>query len=1217
MSENNVVAGAGNKIQEKLLDKVVPTLFIGAGGTGAEVLWRIRRRILSRVWRGQNGPTRLTKLDEFPFAEFLHIDLDSSTITESGKSSDDPLAAAIAFKPSESLVKKLDLSKYIATSETLDRFPHVKEWFPLTPERVSALKINPEKGAGQIRSISTLYFVDRYQEIKSSIAAALSNLRVSVQNEQQHKKLGLTLMEGNLRVVVVASTAGGTGSGAAIDLGYLSKVLFKTSGATGQSVQLFWMLPTGYTGANATRTQANTYAALMEIEAAMRSGSQPLRRWSDSESAPKEVGRPYDDVYFIDTENVAHQKTKAIGDCYEMLADVLFEDFSTSEFANRKRSVAVNQNQHKSLGFSPRLSAKYGDMKLSYSRAYSVLGQSILDTQIDQKQSMQVERCVQQMLSVFFGVAIESERAQQKLPTDKDRDDLLHKYLHLSSANFGIEYQFATNHAEWKQGEQQRYAPIVNELLRIDGKLLTDSTTQTIGSRFDLVVDQVSDYKQWPAKLKELLVQVRRDAIKTVEPGSGVFEDAVRNRRRDLLQEYLHPERPEGLIKAFWARVDDKERGGLDFTIELIQRIKDQIDNPQTGYALMLEQAGKRFADLAGFIDTDEIATLQDHLDQAISQWFGAQDNASTKWKQLTEACQRRVEYHLRSVACFEAADLVRDVSKRLGERTGTNAQGRAIWSGFIGELERGRLQVDALMAACVKSIERTQAAMNQEHAMYVRLDAVATEGAKLSLINTDEARKWAAEVFQDSGGTQKLFKDIAEPGGEQELLFKVRNYALSKLAAVPGAMPDENPLFAALRAKNDGGKELLKRTMQRAMPWAALKLHGYLDEAKAKDQYKCILGVQGSEDFKRDFSSMLGAFIPIESKMTAEQIGFVEIAEPGRLVCYVELSGVPLPALRDLDGWHHAYKQEEEKNPLHTHKHVFNFVHARELSEDFLQELISDFKLMLQALMLRVLQRKSSGDDAGNLMIKIGAMNLSSGSEKMVRLNGFRPERREAIKQQVEEQLSRLSRPEQRALYHELLLHYYTDVYPSRIFRNDSNEDLVELHLPTKVCKELLNESEKSLKALPNWGQLSANSKAAFELCTEVLEGSETDASRAEVGSDGIDLKPKRALKVEVFNGDWALPSIAAAPAPLAAAQTVLAAAAPMMAAPASNDAAVSAASAIAAPSVYTPEQVAQLLGVSLADVLAELESGNLKGKKIGPQWRISQKNVEAFLDD
>ena len=47
----------------------------------------------------------------------------------------------------------------------------------------------------------------------------------------------------------------------------------------------------------------------------------------------------------------------------------------------------------------------------------------------------------------------------------------------------------------------------------------------------------------------------------------------------------------------------------------------------------------------------------------------------------------------------------------------------------------------------------------------------------------------------------------------------------------------------------------------------------------------------------------------------------------------------------------------------------------------------------------------------------------------------------------------------------------------------------------------------------------------------------------------------------------------------------------------------------------VYTPEQAAQVLGVDVADVMAELEAGTLKGRKIGAHWRIAQAALDAFL--
>jgi excisionase family DNA binding protein len=44
-------------------------------------------------------------------------------------------------------------------------------------------------------------------------------------------------------------------------------------------------------------------------------------------------------------------------------------------------------------------------------------------------------------------------------------------------------------------------------------------------------------------------------------------------------------------------------------------------------------------------------------------------------------------------------------------------------------------------------------------------------------------------------------------------------------------------------------------------------------------------------------------------------------------------------------------------------------------------------------------------------------------------------------------------------------------------------------------------------------------------------------------------------------------------------------------------------------------PGEVAKILGVSEADVLATLEKGDLKGKRIGSAWRVSKTALDEFL--
>jgi excisionase family DNA binding protein len=53
----------------------------------------------------------------------------------------------------------------------------------------------------------------------------------------------------------------------------------------------------------------------------------------------------------------------------------------------------------------------------------------------------------------------------------------------------------------------------------------------------------------------------------------------------------------------------------------------------------------------------------------------------------------------------------------------------------------------------------------------------------------------------------------------------------------------------------------------------------------------------------------------------------------------------------------------------------------------------------------------------------------------------------------------------------------------------------------------------------------------------------------------------------------------------------------------------------AAAVPELLSPAQVAQLLGVAESDVMASLEKGDLKGKQIGTQWRVTKTAVDQFM--
>jgi excisionase family DNA binding protein len=49
--------------------------------------------------------------------------------------------------------------------------------------------------------------------------------------------------------------------------------------------------------------------------------------------------------------------------------------------------------------------------------------------------------------------------------------------------------------------------------------------------------------------------------------------------------------------------------------------------------------------------------------------------------------------------------------------------------------------------------------------------------------------------------------------------------------------------------------------------------------------------------------------------------------------------------------------------------------------------------------------------------------------------------------------------------------------------------------------------------------------------------------------------------------------------------------------------------------PETLSPADAAKVLGVAEADVIASLEAGDLKGRRIGSQWRLTRAQLAAFL--
>ena len=829
-------------------EKIHPTLFIALGGTGMKVNIRLRRRILNAIWGGNN---QVQHISDFPLVQFINFDLDSGEVTQDGKSvKTDVLAEQVAFTSEEKIIEPLHLSKYTHSIDELNRHREVAEWFPLTPDKIKSLGIDPSKGAGQIRALSRLYFFDKYPTIRDKLRDKVARLLNNIGTQADKlKKLGLEIDPGKIRIVITGSAAGGTGSGSFLDMGYLAKAILKENNISGK-VDLFFVLPGGFNAFNTERVQANGYAALMELETCMR-GNPLLKHWDATDNLFIDT-RPYDDVFILDNGNVAQARTENQEDIYEMVSDVLFTDFTSQDFANKKRSVAVNQNQFKIRSFDVSLPQDYGsETKLRFPRAYSSVGQAVLDTQIDARQNVRLNQQVQHMLKAFFGVA--NAEVTGNRPTDKERDEFLKEQLTITARTFTDLPQFLSR-VELTQatGEFTHYQ-IADDLLQVEGdNSVIAQIEQKVEVLFERLQNGGADKDQWLTLVREIQQQLERDTKgSSIDSAERNHEVRIKENRQKRFAQWT---REDNLPEKLFRRLDDDERGGLDYTLALVEMIKDRLENESSGIIPALEKNSGRFKELSEKLESSELAREFERLKETtgkglLARLSGKEKQADTVISQVKDTLRDSLLFYVRSVAAREAAQLLRDISDWLGRKESVDNNGRPLWNGFVGRLQDGRNAVDHLLKGIDANIAKIKASIHTQHATLIPLTLVKNDDEQS--VDSQQVREWAKDAFKDFGGSKTLFGKLQTLEGQEELLLKLRNKAVQQL---PKNSPGVDPLMTALAALTpDEQREKFRLLLQRAMPWVPLNLNG--DFEIHKDLYTCLIGVQNASEFSIQFN--------------------------------------------------------------------------------------------------------------------------------------------------------------------------------------------------------------------------------------------------------------------------------------------------------------------------------------------------------------------------
>jgi hypothetical protein len=1029
MADNltQTVGAEGAPKKEASID-LRPTLFIGVGGTGMEVLMRVRRRILNTLWGGSGARTRVESLADFPIAQFIQFDLDSGAVIDSGRAQAEDLQFdLVKFSDEEKIVESFDMDKYSRDDDALERYPHIKDWLSLTPKKIRELGIDPAKGAGQIRAISRLYFFDKYAKIRDKVRLKLKTLKAGLSHERQLNQLGLKMENSKFRIVVVGSVAGGTGSGAFLDMGLLARWLAKAE-VGNADVELMLFLPTGFAGANKDRTEANGYAALMELESAMMGNKGYVGRW-DAYDQPELPREPYNEVYLIDSGNLAQQHTKDVKDVYHMVADVLFEDFASGDFARRKRSVAVNQAQHKNFLHDALVPKnRFADMRLSYSRRFSAMGQAVLDTLQEARRDEQAHRWAGEMLKAFFGVGgfdLGANRA-----TDRQRDEFMASHMALRSTVFSELPEFSDKAIELKRssGEFPDFN-VVDDLLQDRHGSLLAGVEQRVNHRIDDIRSGF-DRKEWPTQVREAIRQMERDAVRDQDSTADTTEDRVAKRRSEVLDQIKRTVRGQ-----LYAYLDNKEFGGLEYVLSLVEQTKDRLEAAGGGVIAMLKLNAERYREIKEAVRTRETERLLTNLEQTKGGLFGSgEKQAIMIMDQLRTEIANGIKFHLRAKAADEAAALMAEVSAWLGRKTGVDAQGRAIWNGLVGEFHEGRDAVLGMLDQLSRANAILQQELKKDHATLIHVPAALRD---VPMPSMSQLREWADEAFKDLGGSKVLFPMLAESEDRSQILMKVKRMAERQLAlasTTEEGPPATDPLIDALEQMPPVARqEIFRKLLACAMPWIDANLSG--DFTVRADQYKCFIGVSSSNEFKRRFGHELDTCIPTLAGITAAQLSIVETGMPGRAVCYTELSGVPLTVLRGLEGWRTSYRKESERSPTHTHIDSTQFSHPIAPATDEINRLAEDFKYFLLAVMTGVLTRSTQRIiPLGQYQFAVARGDIRRiGNERAIRQNGLPMAYREAIVNRLQELIAELG-PLQLAALSALSDYYESAVYTPKL---------------------------------------------------------------------------------------------------------------------------------------------------------------------------------------
>lgn len=308
------------KFEETQSRKINRTICIGLGGTGRDVLMRIRRLIVDRYG----------DFKQLPVVSFVHIDTDNGTSNTTGlRTGNTYHGIDLRFSDAEKVAATMTRIEVDLLTKELSRrgsnydgspgaYSNIASWFP--PQLLKNLKAIDE-GAQAIRPVGRLAFFHNYRNIKAAIELAERKTR-GHEGFMIRKNWSV---DNKLNIFVVGSLCGGTGSGTFLDVAYCLRQMYGNDGA--QIVGYFVISPELY--GNAPDKNANAYAALKELNYYATTGTSFKADYDLQNLEFVEESRPpFEYIYLVSNRTVKDYKILEKSKLCNIIAHKITLDFA-------------------------------------------------------------------------------------------------------------------------------------------------------------------------------------------------------------------------------------------------------------------------------------------------------------------------------------------------------------------------------------------------------------------------------------------------------------------------------------------------------------------------------------------------------------------------------------------------------------------------------------------------------------------------------------------------------------------------------------------------------------------------------------------------------------------------------------------------------------------------------------------------------------------------